>query len=67
MVNYKNRYSDETPLPEVYITFSGGSFVAGAESIIGSGNPLGASTPLMQNYTQLHDNTRVARPIYPLP
>ena len=39
----------------------------GAESIIGTGNPSSHSTPLMQNYTQPSDNTRVARPIYPLP
>jgi len=37
----------------------------GAESIIGTGNPSSHSTPLIQNYTQPSDNTRVARPIYP--
>lgn len=39
----------------------------GAESIIGTGNPSSHSTPQMQNYTQPSDNTRVAKPIYPLP
>ena len=39
----------------------------GAKSIVGSGNPSGNTAPLMQNYTQPSDNTRVVRPIYPLP
>lgn len=39
----------------------------GAKSIVGSGNPSGNTAPLMQNYTQPSDNTRVARPIYTLP
>jgi RHS repeat-associated protein len=39
----------------------------GAKGIVGSGNPSGNTAPLMQNYTQPSDNTRVVRPIYPLP
>lgn len=37
-----------------------------AKSIVGSGKPSSTTAPLMQNYTQPSDNTRIARPIYPL-